>query len=93
MKNIVKYPWHIAHDYELFKLPHNFLMLNGTHREWANAYRPFPDNVDFIYTVNETESDLMILHVDQWIFGELDKLLLFKKLNNAGFIRRQLCCL
>jgi hypothetical protein len=83
MKNILKYPWHIAHDYEIFKLPHNFQMLNGTHREWANAYRPFPGNVDFVYDVNQLESDLMILHVDQWLFREPDKLLLFKKFNNA----------
>lgn len=81
--NILKYPWHIAHDYELFKLKHNFFMLNGTHRAWENSYRPLPSSLKFVYNIDEQDTDLMILHVDQWIFNEPDKLRLFNKLNKA----------
>ncbi len=82
MIDIIKYPWHTAHDYELFKLDHRFHVINGTHREWGAATRPFPNNVKFIGSVEQSDADLMILHVDQWIFNEPDKLLLFKKLAN-----------
>lgn len=78
-KNILKYPWHIAHDYELFKLNHNFYMVNGTHRKWESSYRPLPSTLKFVYSADQIETDLVILHVDQWIFNEPDKLRLFRK--------------
>ena len=80
MIDIIKYPWHTAHDHELFKLNHRFHLLASTHRDWGSATRPFPGNVRFVDRPGDVDGDLMILHVDQWTLDEPDKLLLFKKL-------------
>lgn len=76
---ILKYPWHIGHDYELTKLPHDFSFLTDTSRRWETSQRPIPDGVKLIPSRGaEREHDVMILHVDQWIFEEPEKLYLFK---------------
>jgi glycosyltransferase involved in cell wall biosynthesis len=75
--NIIKYPWHVSHDYELCKLPQNMILLSNTHRRWNVNNRPIPDHVEFVNSIDDRETDLMILHVDQWTWHELDKRLLF----------------
>ncbi|ABG52024.1 hypothetical protein Tery_2850 [Trichodesmium erythraeum IMS101] len=80
--NIIKYPWHVAHDYELCKLPHNMIFLTNTHRRWNVNYRPIPPYVKFANNIESVETDLMILHVDQWTWHELDKRLLFLRYRN-----------
>ncbi len=74
---ILKYPWHIGHDYELTKLPHAFSFLSDTNRSWASSNRPIPPQVRFVPSHRAAEHDLMILHVDQWILEEPEKLYLF----------------
>lgn len=76
---ILKYPWHTGHDYELAKLPHHFLYLTSTYREWATSHRPIPSNIEWIANHSEKESDLMILHLDQWSYDEPSKRFLFLK--------------
>ncbi|MFT5465066.1 MAG: glycosyltransferase involved in cell wall biosynthesis [Verrucomicrobiales bacterium] len=75
---IVKYPWHIGHDYELFKLPFEWSLITDTSRSWASKHRPLPEHVSMIPSQAADEHDLMILHVDQWILDEVEKLCLFE---------------
>lgn len=75
---IAKYPWHVAHDYELCKLDAQFDVLLSTARTWNTKNRPVPANVRFVNDVSESDADVMILHVDQWTWQELDKRRLFE---------------
>jgi len=81
--NILKYPWHTGHDYELAKLPHNFLYIKNTYRSWATSHRPIPENVTWVSSVSDVPSDLMILHLDQWSFDEPAKRFLFLNFRNS----------
>jgi hypothetical protein len=74
---ILKYPWHTAHDYELAKLPHDFYYLTNTYRVWETSVRSLPDNINWVASQREIETDLAILHVDQWSFLEPAKRFLF----------------
>lgn len=76
---IGKVPWHTGHDYELTKLPADFLVAGDTHRRWALSQRPVPGNVTFVTSGALTQADLLILHVDQWILQEIDKLSVFRR--------------
>jgi hypothetical protein len=76
---IGKIPWHTGHDYELTKMPVDFLVAGDTHRRWASSQRPVPANVAFVTTDALEEADLIITHVDQWILQEIDKLSIFKR--------------
>jgi len=75
---VVKYPWHIGHDYELFKLPVDWSLIIDTSRMWGWKQRPLPDHVKLISSAEASENDLMILHVDQWITEEIEKRNLFE---------------
>ena len=77
---VAKVPWHTGHDYELAKIPVEFLLISDTHRQWAVNQRPLPSNVSLIASSDVGSADLLIVHLDQWIFQELDKLVLFEKL-------------
>lgn len=81
--NILKYPWHIAHDYELFKIGHTFKLYLGTHRQWAYHYRPLPAHIQPVYDLEDSGCELMILHVDQWTWHEVDKRRLFEKMKRG----------
>jgi len=74
---ITKYPWHTGHDYELAKLPHQFFYLSDSYKTWASNHRPLPANIQWISTLSEVKTDLMILHLDQWSFHEASKRFLF----------------
>src|SRR5262245_37779301 len=76
---IGKIPWHTGHDYELAKIPADFLVAGDTHRRWAYSQRPVPPNVTFVTSEALNDVDLLIAHVDQWILQEIDKLTLFQK--------------
>jgi hypothetical protein len=80
---IGKIPWHTGHDYELSKMPVEFLVAGDSHRKWALSQRPVPRNVRFVTSETVTEADMLILHVDQWIFQEIDKLTLFRRFLDA----------
>lgn len=75
--HIIKYPWHTGHDYELAKLDARFSLLYDTHRRWDVGKRPIPSNVSLITDKRSVTADLMMLHVDQWTFGQIDKRQLF----------------
>jgi hypothetical protein len=77
---ILKYPWHTAHDYELAKLPHDFYYLSNTSRDWSHKTRPVPSNISWIPSIESVKADVMILHVDQWLWFDPAKRLLFERL-------------
>ncbi len=79
MLKILKYPWHVGHDYELSKLEADWFFLADTSRSWSKAQRPVPENVRFVSSLATPETDMMILHVDQWILDEPAKLRLFEQ--------------
>lgn len=80
--NIVKYPWHIGHDFELCKIPHNFHFLTNTYRNWSSNYRDFPEDVRWISGLDKVNADAMILHLDQWSYHEASKRFLFESFKN-----------
>lgn len=68
---ILTYCWHLPHQYELHKLPHDFTLITdlGTNHcyRWGYSRRPFPDNdtMKRIREVNVKNYDLAILHFDE----------------------------
>jgi hypothetical protein len=74
---IVKYPWHTGHDYELSKIGAEVYFYVGTHRRWSSNQRPLPANVRLTTDIASVEADVMMLHLDQWSWDELDKRQLF----------------
>ncbi len=66
---ILNYPWHIGHQYELHRLPHDFFLLTGEgYRRWNFRTRPLRPNVRFLPAEGLGEGkafDLAILHFDE----------------------------
>lgn len=68
---ILTYPWHISHQYELYKLGHHFtLIIDGGSWHttgWNLQHRPIPDNIEFKSKrdINLQDYDLAILHFDE----------------------------
>lgn len=60
-------PWHVAHQYELAKLPwiEQYDLLINPYRTWGEQSRPFPSNMHWVTTFKKGYYDLVILHVDQ----------------------------
>ncbi len=69
---ILTYRWHCPHQYELYKLPHEFTLLcdiggpEFTHG-WNREERPFPGNARFkkLEEIDIRDYDLAILHFDE----------------------------
>lgn len=68
---ILTYRWHVPHQYELYKLPHDFTLVTdlGTNMttEWELRQRPLPVNAQFrrIDQIDPNQYDLAILHFDE----------------------------
>ena len=68
---ILTYPWHIPHQYELYKLPYEFTLVTdlGTwiSTGWNLDQRPIPNNINFksIRKINIKDFDLAIIHFDE----------------------------
>lgn len=68
---ILTYRWHVPHQYELYKLPHEFTLLGnlptGFTRSWDGEQRPQPRNAVFrpLHDVCLKDYDLAILHFDE----------------------------
>jgi glycosyltransferase involved in cell wall biosynthesis len=69
--NILTYRWHVPHQYELYKLGHDFSLVRdlGTSftGTWELRHRPLPDNARFISraSIRESDFDLAIVHFDE----------------------------
>ncbi|MDJ0533865.1 MAG: glycosyltransferase [Xenococcaceae cyanobacterium MO_207.B15] len=68
---VLTYPWHIPHQYEIYKLPYHFTLItdlgSGISRGWNLGQRPIPNNVRFksIKDIDINDFDLAILHFDE----------------------------
>lgn len=68
---ILSYRWHCGHQYELYKLPHEFTLVRGLGPgmtdAWSYDQRPLRSNVNFIDAadIKESRYDLAILHFDE----------------------------
>jgi len=77
-------PWHIAHQYELYKLPNTewYQIVNSV-RKWG-IYRPFPKNAIEVPHYEKGKYDLAVLHVDQQCVDEsIGKSRLYRELNEV----------
>ncbi len=68
---ILTYRWHPSHQYEIYKLPHDFTLATGLGtpftNAWEYAYRPLAPNARFRpwRQINPSDFDLAILHFDE----------------------------
>lgn len=68
---ILTYRWHVPHQYELYKLTHDFTLITdlgtGMTSSWELRHRPLPNNAKFrsIGQVDPDSYDLAILHFDE----------------------------
>lgn len=68
---VVTYRWHVPHQYELYKLPHKFTLLQhvgtGFTDAWTYEQRPMPSNAKFVplSKFRKRDADLAILHFDE----------------------------
>jgi hypothetical protein len=65
MIKIFNTPWHVAHQYELYKTPDTlwFHVIN-TVRKWGK-YRPTPANLSNVAYYEPGKYDVAVLHIDQ----------------------------
>lgn len=68
---ILSYRWHVAHQYEIYKLPHDFTLVTRLGLELSDSWdfraRPLPDNVRLakVSTIDPRDFDAAILHFDE----------------------------
>jgi len=74
-------PWHIAHQYELLKLPFEWNYLIQHTRRWSDRYRPESKDLNWVPYYEPGKYDLAILHVDQQcLLGDLGKSKVFREI-------------
>lgn len=73
---ILTYRWHAPHQYELYKLPHDFTLAthvgnNGMINAWSYEQRPLRENVRFVpmQEIDPRDFDLAIIHFDENILA------------------------
>ena len=68
---ILSFHWHTSHQYELFKLPHDFFLVRGVGeaftQNWDIERRPMPDNIRFTNykEIRSQDYDLAIVPFDE----------------------------
>jgi glycosyltransferase involved in cell wall biosynthesis len=67
---VLTYRWHCGHQYELWKLPHEFTLATGLTRmcdRWEYRSRPLPENARFqdLEALDLSRFDACILHFDE----------------------------
>jgi len=78
---IFSLPWHVAHQYELLKLPFDFFYIINHTRTWSDRARPLNNKVKWVLHYEPGKYDLAILHVDQQcLLPEFGKTKVFKEL-------------
>ncbi len=84
MIKIFNTPWHIAHNYELFKIPNTqWDHVVSTIRKWGK-HRPLPDTVKQVAYYEPGKYDVAVLHIDQQcVDGSFGKSRLYRELNET----------
>lgn len=83
MIKVFNLPWHVAHQYELYKFPFcRFSVLNSNYRVWNETARPLPQNIEWVPYYENGKYDLAILHIDQQcVYRDISKGYSFRDLN------------
>ncbi len=72
-RRILTYRWHVGHQYDLWKIPHDFTLSvrgEGLIAQWDYKTRPLPFNARFARTETAADlrgHDLAILHFDEFV--------------------------
>jgi len=65
---ILTYTWHVGHQYELFKLPHDFFLYRNEYsNQWQERIRPLPRSAEMIDRLDRLDFDLAILPFDEHV--------------------------
>lgn len=85
MIRVFNTPWHVAHNYELTKIPDTeWYHIVNTVRKWSIWARPWPPNLHQVAYYEPGKYDVAILHVDQQcVDPSFGKSRLYKELNEA----------
>jgi hypothetical protein len=77
-------PWHIANQYELYKLPNtHWTHIVNSVRKWG-IYRPTPENLSQVPFYEKGKYDIAVLHVDQQCIDDsIGKSQLYQQLNEV----------
>jgi len=68
---ILTHRWHVAHQYEIYKLPFDFTLVTGTGtgmtNDWSPNERPLPSNVQLVRAedTDPAKFDMAIVHFDE----------------------------
>lgn len=78
-------PWHVAHQYELLKIPETeWTFLINSVRKWSDVARPAPANLHWAAQYDPGEYDMALLHVDQQcVYEPIGKGKLFREMNSV----------
>lgn len=85
---IFNVPWHVAHQYELYKVPDTqwYHIINSV-RKWSSrgkSYRPIQHNIKNVAHYEPGKYDLAVIHIDQQCIDEaIGKSQLYAQLNEA----------
>ena len=80
---VFSYPWHVAHQYELLKIPFEWNYLIQHTRTWGSYARPLPEHVKWVPYFEEGKYDFALLHIDQQCINEgiaYGKTILFREI-------------
>lgn len=78
---VIGVAWHTAHQYELAKLFNNYDLIMNHFRVWGTVSRPMPANMKEVLSIDPSQYDLAILHVDQQcVDPKINKGKLFREL-------------
>ncbi len=72
---ILTYRWHVPHQYELYKLPHDFILVTGLGHSmvdvWHYDQRPLRPNARMVPVsqIDPRDYDVAILHFDENVFA------------------------
>lgn len=86
MIRIFNTPWHLAHQYELLKVPGTQWahIVNSVRKPWGTWARPRPQNLTDVPYYEPGKYDIAVLHVDQQcIDSSFGKSRLYRELNEV----------
>ena len=80
---VFNYPWHVAHQWSLLKIPFKWHYLLQHTRKWSESARPLPEHVEWVTHYESGKYDFALLHVDQQCLSETlarGKTILFREM-------------
>ena len=82
---IYSVPWHVAHQFELLKIPNLEWHYQLSHiRHWSEYARPKPSNIHWETHYEAGKYDLAVLHIDQQcVLQDLGKSRLYRHLRSV----------